>query len=391
MNMDGRHRDHRSDHKSHEHSPARPPGYGKGPDRTAERDPRLRNEGALPQPTQETVILIPSFNDWESLAQLLPRLDSVLGAHRTEVDVLIVDDGSTAEPQEPQPAMPYRALRRVDVLRLRRNLGHQRAIAIGLAYVEDCLNSSAVVLMDGDGEDDPADVPRLLERLEREGDGKIVFAERSRRSESLSFRVFYALYKLLHYGLTGKGVRVGNFSAIPRRRLSSLVVVSDLWNHYAAAVFRSRQPHCMIPTSRAGRLCGHSSMNFVSLVVHGLSAISVYSDVVGVRLLVMSALMALVTLSGIFAAVMVRLTTSWAVPGWASYTVGILVVLLVQAMMAAFVFSFVILGSRHGSSFLPRRDYSYFIGSLWTLHGPERMASPLPVREPASELLALGR
>ena len=69
------------------------------------------------------------------------------------------------------------------------------------------------------------------------------------------------------------------------------------------------------------------------------------------------------------AAVIVRLATDWAVPGWASYMVGILLILLVQAVMAAFVFSFVILGSRHGSTFLPRRDYSFFIGALWTLHG----------------------
>ena len=263
----------------------------------------------------------------------------------------------------------FAALRRIDVLRLRRNLGHQRAIAIGLAYVEDCLQAGAVVVMDGDGEDDPADVPRLLERLDEEGNGKIVFAERARRSESLVFRIFYALFKLLHLFLTGKGVRVGNFSAIPRRRLSSLVVVAEIWNHYAAAVFRSRQPYCMIPTYRSRRLCGSSSMNFVSLVTHGLSAISVYSDVVGVRLLVMSIILAFLTLAGMVGAVLVRLATNLAIPGWASYTVGILLVLFVQAIMAAFVFSFVILGSRHGTTFLPRRDYSFFIGSIWTLHG----------------------
>jgi glycosyltransferase involved in cell wall biosynthesis len=390
VDMDGRHRDHRIDRTADDHAPTRLAGQGKVPAGRAERSSRSRDEGAVSTPSQEIVILIPAFNDWQSLARLLPRIDSVLAAHDTKVDVLIVDDGSTSEPEGLPPAAPYRALRRVDVLRLRRNLGHQRAIAVGLSYVEDCLNSSVVVVMDGDGEDDPADVPRLLEQLEHEGNRKIVFAERSRRSESIAFRLFYALYKLAHLALTGKRVRIGNFSAIPRRRLSSLVVVSDLWNHYAAAVIRSRQPHCMIPTCRAGRLCGRSTMNFVSLVVHGLSAISVYSDVVGVRLLVMSALMALVTLSGIVAAVIVRLTTNWAVPGWASYTVGILVVLLVQAMMAAFVFSFMILGSRHGSSFLPRRDYSYFIGSLRTLEGPERSASPLPSSEPAGEVLTFG-
>ena len=116
-------------------------------------------------------------------------------------------------------------------------------------------------------------------------------------------------------------------------------------------------------------------------------AISVYSDVVGVRLLVASFVMVLLTVMGIAAAVVVRLATDWAVPGWASYVVGILLILMVQAIMGAFVFSFVILGSRHGSSFLPRRDYSYFIGSLWTLEGRARSIAPLPVPEPASVVL----
>jgi polyisoprenyl-phosphate glycosyltransferase len=200
--------------------------------------------------------------------------------------------------------------------------------------------------------------------------------------------VFYVLYKLLHRFLTGQGVRVGNFSVIPRRRLSSLVVVAEMWNHYAAAVFRSRQPYCMIPTHRSQRLCGNSNMNFVSLVTHGLSAISVYSDVVGVRLLVMTIVLACLTLGGMIAAVIVRLTTNMAIPGWASYIVGIMLILFVQAIMAAFVFSFAILGSRHGTTFLPRRDYSIFIESIWNCDGSGESASPLPEPEPKSQVLA---
>jgi hypothetical protein len=335
-----------------------------------------------------TVVLVPVYNDWASLAKLLPELDRVLRAHDREADVLVVDDGSTSEPDQLRELRPLSALGRIDVLTMRRNLGHQRAIAVGLAYVEDCLETGALVVMDGDGEDDPADVPRLLDRLEDRGGREIVFAERTRRAESMTFQVFYLLYKVLHWVLTGTGVRVGNFSAIPRRRLSSLVVVAELWNHYAAAAFRSRQPFCTVPTHRAKRLCGRSTMNFVSLVTHGLSAISVYADIAGVRLLVASVALALLTLAGIIGTVTVRLVTSLAIPGWASYTVGILVVLLVQAVMAMFVFSFVVLGARHGSTFLPRRDYSYFIGTLWTVHGPERSASPLPAGDLRREFMS---
>src|SRR5262249_37876231 len=151
---------------------------------------------------------------------------------------------------------------------------------------------------DGDGEDDPADVPRLVQRCREEGFEKIVFAERTRRSETLAFRAFYGLYKVVHVLLTGIRGRVGNFSVVPPARLESLVVVSELWNHYAAAAFKSRQPLCLVPTRRASRLQGRSRMNFVDLVAHGLSAISVFGETVGVRLLVLACLLILMALLG---------------------------------------------------------------------------------------------
>jgi glycosyltransferase involved in cell wall biosynthesis len=340
-----------------------------------------------PIPGGSAVILIPVFNDWTSLALLLPKLDASLAGGGLTAEVLIVDDGSTIEPGDVGVRASFVALRRIDVLSLRRNLGHQRAIAIGLGYLDDCIRPPAVVVMDGDGEDDPADVPRLLGRLHELGGGTIVFAERTRRSESQTFRIFYSLYKILHRALTGQGVRVGNFSAIPRRRLASLSVVSELWNHYAAAVFRSRQPYCMIPTQRGRRLCGRSSMNFTALVMHGLSAISVHSDVVGVRLLMLTMLLALFALGGISATIIVRLTTDLVIPGWATYSVGLSLILLVQAVMAAFNFIFAILGGRQGTTFLPSRDYSFFVADLRTLHGSGRVATPLPVPEMAGTVL----
>ena len=314
------------------------------------------------------VILIPVYNDTAALGELLLRLDDVLHAKDLKAHVLVVDDGSTVAVADEAVATDYRALERLDVLELRRNLGHQRAIAIGLAYLEDQTACHAVVVMDCDGEDAPEDVPRLLERYRAEHERKIVFAERTRRSESLAFRLCYAVYKLMHYLLTGHRVRVGNFSVIPRSRLASLVVVSEMWNHYAAAVFKSRQPHCSIPTTRGRRLQGESSMDFVGLVVHGLSAISVYGEVVGVRFLVLALLLILLSLVGVVCILVVKLTTSLAVPGWATYTLGLLMIILFQAVMLAAIFSFVILGGRTGSFFLPRRDYAYFLGRMHRIY-----------------------
>jgi glycosyltransferase involved in cell wall biosynthesis len=318
----------------------------------------------VPGSDEDLLILIPVFNDWAALGRLLVALDRVLDEHGLPASVLVVDDGSTDDRDLIAPAAPFRALRRVDVLELRRNLGHQRAIAIGLAYAEANEACRALVVMDSDGEDDPRDVPRLFARYRAEGGEKIVFAERTRRSESRLFRVFYALYKVMHRLLTGFGVRVGNFSIIPRRRLASLVVVSELWNHYAAAAFKSRQPYCTIPTVRARRLHGRSTMNFVGLVAHGLSAISVYSETVGVRLLVVALLMALLALAGLAGVVAVRLATSWAIPGWATTVAGLLLILLSQAVMLAFLFSFLVLGGRNGPGFIPCRDYHFYINKI---------------------------
>jgi hypothetical protein len=316
------------------------------------------------------LILVPIYNDWETFAALAVRLDEVLAADGREADVLIVDDASANGPGPGTRFDRYRALRRIDVLRLRRNLGHQRAIAIGLAYVQQqpAPPGQAVVVMDGDGEDAPEDIPRLLARLEAERGAAIVFAERTRRSESFRFRFFYFIYRQLHWLLTSVRVRVGNFSAVPRQRLESLVAVSDLWNHYAAAVFHSRQPYVTVPTRRARRLGGRSSMDFVSLVTHGLSAMSVYREVIGVRLLVLAIALASLAAAGLMATVLLRLRTTLAIPGWATFTTGLLLILLVQAILLALVFCFVILGERNSTTFLPLRDYLYFIAGTSTLY-----------------------
>jgi hypothetical protein len=172
---------------------------------------------------------------------------------------------------------------------------------------------------------------------------------------------------MLHWLLTGQTVCVGNFSAIPRDRLRSLVAMSELWIHYSASVLSSKLPHQTIKTSRARRVVGQSKMNFVALVVHGLSAISVYSEVVGVRLLIVTTSLVLLTIIGIVGVVAVRLFTDLAIPGWATFTSGLLLVVMLQAIMFAISFSFTILSGRRGAGFIPARDYVYFVDDLKTM------------------------
>lgn len=333
--------------------------------------------------------LIPVYNDWLACSKLLAELNVVFTEHGFAAVVLIVDDGSTIPLDDTiSKDWQFSALRRVDVLTLKRNVGHQRAISLGLAYVEANLPCEAVVLMDGDGEDSPRDVPKLLARCRAEANQKIVFAERTRRSESFVFCVFYALYRIVHRVLTGQSVRVGNFSVIPCCRLRSLVVVPELWSHYAAAVFTSRLPYCSVPTVRAKRLDGASSMNFVGLVTHGLTAISVFSEVVGVRLLLAASLLAVLSVIGIAGVVAVRLTTDLAIPGWATFSAGLLLLVLLQTVLSAIIFSFVILHGRNGAGFLPARDFPLFVDGVRTVSQPpaaKKTAGNVPQRADAPQ------
>jgi glycosyltransferase involved in cell wall biosynthesis len=185
---------------------------------------------------------------------LVKQLDNVLDSHSTTTTIILLDDGSTELMKKEFLNKPLKSIFAVDIIHLQRNLGHQRAIAVGLTHIHDKYPCDAVIVMDADGEDKPEDVPRLIERFKDLGGKQIVFAERLRRTEGLVFRVSYKLYQIMHYKLTGIPVKVGNFSIIPYNCLSALVLVSELWNHYAAAVFSSRIRYETLPTSRGKRL-----------------------------------------------------------------------------------------------------------------------------------------
>ena len=308
-------------------------------------------------------IVIPVYNDWESVKILLKGINEQYITLGEKVDVLLVDDGSRLQPGNDWPEH-LKQISEVRILTLRRNLGHQRAICVGLCHLCAYSDCTSVVIMDGDGEDDPSDIPRLLKELQENPDISIVFAERRKRSEGLVFTFFYQLYSLLHVLFVGQRVRVGNFSAINRRCLEGICCSWELWNHYAAAIFASRMPRSKIPTHRAKRLAGRSKMNFPSLVMHGLSALSVFSDRIGTRLLIFSSVLAFLTLLGMGLVVSIRLTTGFAIPGWATNAFGLLALFLAQIVGFIITFCFFILFSRTFSPFIPIRDFVHYVRSV---------------------------
>jgi polyisoprenyl-phosphate glycosyltransferase len=311
----------------------------------------------------EFALIFPVLDDWDSLRIVLDRIDAEFAAAGVTADVICVDDGSRVAPPA-ELGVERRALTGVELVTLKGNFGHQRAIAIGLSHAATRHQHRAVIVMDADGEDLPSDVPRLIDSFRAHGD-RIVFAQRTRRSEGFVFTAGYHAYRLLHRVLTGIPVQVGNFCLIPDSLLQRLVVTSDLWNHCAAAIVHARLPAVMVPTRRGDRLAGRSSMNFQGLVRHGFSAMSVFSDRIGVRLLLF-----MTTLSLLLTAAAVAVTVS----GWwlqlppGAVALAVLALLLSgHAVLVLLTFLLVVLRARGDSGFVPVRDHALYIEHVTTM------------------------
>lgn len=335
---------------------------------TAAAQPCLVEEGGS---LRRLLLLIPVYNDWRSLQQLLAQIDEAVATARgllAQVGVLIIDDGSTEPPPTFDPES-QRHLDEVHLLQLNGNVGHQRAIALGLAWSMRNLEYDAVVVMDGDGEDTPADAMRLVEKSQTLPDTSII-AERAKRSEGLLFRLGYRAFRLVHRIATGKEMRFGNFCLLRRNHVRRLIASPAIWNHFAAGIIQARLPLAHIAVDRGRRLAGKSHMNYVSLVVHGLSAIAVQLETAAVRLLLATLGLFGVTIMGIGAVVAVRLFTERAIPGWASTLILLLAVVALQSIFISAFLAFTILHTRTQRLFVPAVDFEVFLQQVRRLgHG----------------------
>jgi glycosyltransferase involved in cell wall biosynthesis len=306
------------------------------------------------------VICVPVFNDAKSAVLLLDQLDAVAASLPYDFAVVFVDDGSREEECVALPGgTPH--IPEVVLLRLRRNLGHQRAIAIGLSFIAAETDADYVVVMDGDGEDCPSSLPKLLAVAVEGSPHSAVFAERLKRHDGAGFMIGYRTFRLLHKLFVGRDVKVGNFSILPRPVLERVVGVSEIWNHYAAGVFHARIPVVQVPIARGRRLAGESKMNLPSLVMHGICTLSVWSDVIVSRLFVIVAGLMAAVIVALTAVLMIRLCTSAAIPGWATAAAGMLVIGGLLLGIVSLLLAVFVLGNRSSANFLPHRDWRDYV------------------------------
>ncbi len=311
---------------------------------------------------EKIIVCIPIYRDWDSVATLITGMDLALRqfSDRIGLEILLVDDG--AEPSgKPVFERSIEYIEKIGILRLRRNLGHQRAIAIGLSHIHANKKSDAVIVMDGDGEDTIEGVVTLIQEYMNNQGRAMIFAKRGRRTETFLFRFFYQIYKLLHWLLTGRGIQVGNFSILPFQHIECLVAAPELWNHYAASVIKLKLSCKLVPIDRGYRIAGHSSMNFISFVIHGLSAISVYAEEVGVRLMVFCTMMISLFVVGLMGVLLIRFFTDYAIPGWATNAFGLTFSVILQLLVISLIIVVITLKNRSAADFIPMRDFHYFI------------------------------
>jgi len=230
-------------------------------------------------------------------------------------------------------------------------------------YVHDRIPCDAMLVMDADGEDRPRDAVRLVEQyLQLQGRKNCVCgAHAPQRVEALPGPLpIVSAYALAPDRDSRAGgelqCRAGDF-------LPTLVTVPEMWNHYAAAVFQSRLPFTMISTERGARYSGSSKMNYLSLIMHGLHAISVFSALVAVRLL-----LAVFALSCVCGAFLLGVSSRPGVrlQGWLWRFLRLGRVRVAAAPHPGLLFARAqpALSAEH-SQLHPVRDYIYFVESLF--------------------------
>ena len=307
-------------------------------------------------------ISMPVRDDWQAALQLCVRIDRMLQQNpELRASIMMIDDGSNQAVSQQDVPSDLKSIQSIWVLELRRNLGHQRAIAIGLVHLVQTQRGDGMIVMDGDGEDRPEDIPVLIKAAQGVPGTAAVFAERGKRLETWIFRAFYQVYRVTHHVLTGRDMRFGNFSYLPWPFVETLSVFPELWNHYAATFVKSGLPYSRIKVDRAKRISGRSQMRFVDLFVHGLSALFANQEIVGTRLLVISFLAWVVSSFCVTAVIAIHFFRHFALSGWVGIALSVLILLASQAGIAAFVLMFLITMNRSQLGFLPVRDYSYFV------------------------------
>ena len=225
-------------------------------------------------------IVIPIYNDWRSAFKLFDEIDNLKIDENFEISIIVVNDASNHD--RPNEEMNFDNIQSIKVLNMKKNQGHARCIATGLKYIFDKEEFDYVIPMDGDGEDRPEEIKDFLNQI-KNTNGITIVGERIKRSESLLFKVCYQMHKLITFTFTGKLIKFGNFTCLPKTVVEKMVNEKATWNSFSGSLSKIEKNFIKIPSVRGVRYFGPSKMSFTSLIKHSLSIISVFKKTFLIR------------------------------------------------------------------------------------------------------------
>ena len=168
---------------------------------------------------------------------------------------------------------------------MKENKGHARCNAFGIRYVIKNKDFDYLILMDGDGEDRPIELKKLINKV-LEHPSKSVVAKRIKRSEGPIFRFLYSMHKLITLIFTGKKINFGNYSCLIKEDVRKLSTLASLWSSFSGSVKKNLESFNEIESERGTRYFGPSKMSFLKLLVHSFSIIAVFKFQVFFRSLI---------------------------------------------------------------------------------------------------------
>ena len=225
-------------------------------------------------------ILIPIFNDWQSVSKLIDEINELIDNSDNQISIIIVNDASNHDRTGEEKKLQN--IQSIKILNMKKNQGHARCIATGLKYIYEKEDFDYVIPMDGDGEDRPEEVKEFLNKIENLNNKPIV-GERIKRSEGLMFQICYQIHKLITLGFTGKSIKFGNFTCLPKSTVEKMINEKATWNSFSGALTKVEDDLISISSVRAKRYFGPSKMSFFNLLKHSFSIVSVFRKTVLIR------------------------------------------------------------------------------------------------------------
>ena len=226
------------------------------------------------------VILIPIYNDRESLKLLIENINHQIKDLNHEISIVVINDASSQQIIESYPNIEN--INSLEIINMKENRGHARCIASGLKYIFEKKGFDFVIPMDGDGEDRPEEIKNFIELSQQAGD-KSIIGERVKRSEGLIFKTCYQFHKFLTLAFTGQSIKFGNFTCLSKLTVKKMLDEKSTWNSFSGSLKKIEKDLISIPSIRGKRYFGPSQMSFFNLLKHSLSIISVFRKTVLIR------------------------------------------------------------------------------------------------------------